>query len=136
MLETLLLSAALMAPADDRAPSPSRGVNRFMDSGHQVWARTPSWIRHLSLCIRRHESINAGHYDAANPTSTARGAYQFLRGTWQGNAKWAKWNGKYVARGYATADAAPAWVQDVVFIHSIQRGGIKAWRGTGCPGTA
>lgn len=137
MLETILLTGALMLPnTDDREPAPSRGATRFMDSGHRVWVNTPAWIRHLSLCIRKHESINAGHYKAANPASSARGAYQFLRATWQGNAKWAKWNGKHVARGYATADSAPAWVQDVVFIHSINNGGIKAWRGTGCPGTA
>lgn len=138
MIEAALTAAALMLPAldDDRQVAPSRGAARYMDSNHAVWSDTPRWIRELSLCIRRHESITAGHYKAVNGQgSSAAGAYQFLRGTWQGNAKWAKWRGQYVARPYATADAAPAWVQDVVFIHSIERGGIKAWRGTDCPGT-
>lgn len=136
MIETMMMAAVMLPPVDDRHPKPSRGVSRYMDSNHAVWSDTPRWIRDLSLCIRRHESINAGHYDAANKSSSARGAYQMLSTTWLGNAKWAKWRGKYVARGYASADQAPAWVQDVVFIHSIQQGGIKAWRGTGCPGTA
>lgn len=131
----LTVVLALPANDDSRQVSPSRGVSRFMDSGHPVWASTPRWIRELSLCIRRHESITSGHYKAENPTSTAAGAYQMLSTTWLGNAKWAKWRGEYVARPYATASAAPAWVQDVVFIHSIKQGGIKAWQGTGCPGT-
>jgi muramidase (phage lysozyme) len=109
--------------------------NRWMDSGHNVWNAAPRWIRDLGLCIRKHESISAGHYNAENPISTASGAYQFLDGTWQGNAKWTKVNGKYVARGYARASDAPSWVQDAVFIHSIKGGGIKAWHGTWCPGT-
>lgn len=135
-MAAMIMSGTSVAQADDRDPAPSRQMaNRFMDSGHMIWAKTPAWIRHLSLCIRKHESINAGHYTAHNGTSSAAGAYQFLDGTWQGNAKWAKWNGKYVARQYKAANHAPAWVQDIVFIHSIKRGGIRAWNGTGCPGT-
>lgn len=110
-------------------------VNEWRDSGHRVWDRTPRWIRDLGECIRRHESWNIGMYTAQNPVSTASGAYQFLDSTWQGNAKWAKFGGEYVARDYVKARHAPPHVQDIVFIHSIQRGGIKAWRGTGCPGT-
>jgi muramidase (phage lysozyme) len=108
-----------------------------MDSGHAVWWKTPRWIRDLGLCIRRHESINAGHYKADNGTSTASGAYQMIQATWDGNARYARWKGHYVARPYVgkPASSAPQWVQDVVFIHSIERGGIKAWHGTWCPGT-
>ena len=130
------IAVALAAPAGDREPAPSRSAaSRYMDSGHDVWGDTPRWIRDLSLCIRKHESLTAGHYKAHNGTSSAAGAYQFLDGTWQGNAKWAKWRGEYVARKYKAANHAPAWVQDVVFVHSITNGGIKAWRGTGCAGT-
>jgi muramidase (phage lysozyme) len=102
-----------------------------------VWAEQPGWLWSLSRCIRNHESINVGHYQAENPVSTAAGAYQYIQSTWDGNARWAKWNGRYVARKYVgkPASHAPAWVQDVVFIHTISRGGIKAWNGTGCPGT-
>lgn len=109
--------------------------NRWMDSGHLVWDTAPRWIRDLGFCIRKHESIHSGHYNAENPISTASGAYQFLDGTWRGNAKWTKVNGKYVARQYSRASDAPDWVQDAVFIHSIKNGGIKAWHGTWCRGT-
>lgn len=137
MIAEALLTVALALPvSDDRQVSPSRGTStRYMDSGHAVWGKTARWIRELSLCIRRHESINAGHYKARNGQSSAAGAYQMLSAHWLGNARWAKWQGRYVARGYRTASAAPAWVQDVVFIHSIKHGGIKAWKGTGCQGT-
>ena len=134
----LTVAAPTVAHADDRAPAPSRqGVNRFMDSGHAVWARTPGWIRSLALCVARHESIMAGHYKANNSRSTASGRYQLLQSTWDGNARWARWRGQFVARpfvGRPASDAAP-WIQDVVFIHSIRNGGIKAWHGTWCPGT-
>lgn len=118
----------------ERGNRPARNEsNRWMDSGaFTVWAGVPSWIRDLGLCIRKHESIEQGHYKAHNGTSSAAGAYQFLDGTWQGNAKWTKVNGEYVARKYAAANHAPAWVQDAVFIHSIRNGGVLNWVGTHC----
>ena len=119
------------APFEAKAASEAT----YRDSHHAVWDHTPRWIRDLGKCIRHHESINAGHYRADNPKSTASGAYQMINSTWQGNAKWATWRGDRVARTYKTAASAPRWVQDVVFIHSIRNGGIKAWHGTGCPGT-
>jgi hypothetical protein len=138
----ILVSAAVEAATNDsdrqwEASRPDRGgAGRYLDSNvRAVWDDVPTWIRSLALCVARHESLHSGHYVAENPTSTAAGRYQFLSSTWQGNAKWAKVDGKFVARQYATASAAPAWVQDAVFVHSIQNGGIKAWRGTGCAGT-
>lgn len=122
------LVAAIAAPI--AAPASQTAVaNMWQDSGHDVWAGVPKWIRDLGYCIRKHESINAGHYTAENPTSTASGAYQFIQSTWTGNAKWVK-----VAKRWAhrPAGQAPAWVQDAVFIHSIRNGGAKAWKGTGC----
>lgn len=107
--------------------------NRWMDSGaFTVWVGVPRWIRDLGLCIRKHESIMAGHYKAHNGSSSAAGAYQFLDGTWSGNAKWTKVNGEYVARKYAAANHAPPWIQDAVFIHSIKKGGVLNWVGTNC----
>lgn len=135
MIDALLLTAAVAAGPVDR---PVSQPNQWRDSGHLVWDGTPRWIRDVGECIRRHESWNIGMYTAiySGPvSSTASGAYQFLDSTWQGNAKWAKFNGEFVARGYARAYQAPPWVQDTVFIHSVKNGGLKAWRGTGCPGT-
>lgn len=81
-------------------------------------------------CVRQHES--RGDYKAQNPVSTSSGAYQFIDATWLGNAKWARWGDSYPARGYAKARHAPAWVQDLVALHSIRRGGFRHWHGTGC----
>jgi hypothetical protein len=91
-----------------------------------AWGNTPKWIRELGMCIRRHESHH--NYRAKNGEgSTASGAYQFLNGTWLGNAKWV-----VQAVKYPTAKSAPAWVQDLVFVHSIKHGGIHNWDGTHC----
>lgn len=119
-----------MGPAKTTKSQP----NKWMDSGHAVWQSAPKWIRDLGLCIRKHESIRSGHYNAENPISTASGAYQYLDGTWVGNNKFTKVNGKRVPQ-YAHASSAPKWVQDAVFIHTIKHGGIKAWHGTHCSGT-
>ena len=136
MFEALVITAALALPAtnnnDHRQQSPSRSsTSRFLDSGAAVWDHTPVWIRNLSLCIRRHESLHAGHYKANN-RSGASGAYQFMPGTWRGNALFTPGAKKYA---HGRASSAPAAVQDAVFIHSIRHGGIRAWHGTWCSGT-
>jgi hypothetical protein len=110
----------------------SRGGGRWGDSGHPRWDRVPAWTRAFAKCVRAHESASAGLYRAENSISSASGAYQFLTGTWQGIAHWTRWRGEYVARRYPTAGSAPAWVQDLVFIHSVVRGGQHHWAGTGC----
>ena len=104
-------------------------TNKYRDSGTDLWDKTPEWIRKLSLCIRKHESLNMGHYEAENPKSTASGAYQMIYAFWHGNAKWVR-----IAKRYADGPAgnAPAHVQDAVFIHSILNGGVLAWKGTNC----
>jgi hypothetical protein len=117
----------LVTPAitiHEQAPS-----NKYQDSNSDVWKGVPKWIRELSLCIRKHESLNMGHYEAENPKSTASGAYQMIYSFWNGNAKWVR-----IAKRYANGPAgnAPARVQDAVFIHSIRNGGVLAWKGTGC----
>jgi hypothetical protein len=104
-------------------------TNRYQDSNGEIWKGVPKWIRELSLCIRKHESLNMGHYEAENPNSTASGAYQMIYAFWHGNAKWVP-----IAKRYAKGPAgnAPAHVQDAVFIHSIRNGGVLAWKGTNC----
>jgi hypothetical protein len=143
MFEALVVTAALALPSSDlhdrewAVQRPTRGgASRYLDSNvPAVWRGVPQKARLTWLCIRRHESLHSGHYTAANPSSSARGAGQWIRGTWQGVARWVRVDGKYVARGYSTADQAPAWVQDAAFVHVWKRGGLSMWHGTGCPGT-
>lgn len=85
---------------------------------------TPAEQAFLS-CVATRESHNNPR--AKNPRSTAAGTYQFLTATWRGNAKWATWKGTKPARHYPTADKAPAWVQHLVALHSIRRGGWTHW---------
>lgn len=91
---------------------------------------TPQEREFLSCVASRESNHNPR---AKNPNSTAAGTYQFLTATWQGNAKWAKWKGTRPARKYATADQAPAWVQHLVALHSIRRGGWTHWHYPGSP---
>lgn len=118
-------SSAVSLAQHDTARDPS------VTSRGPHWQRAPRWVRELAECVIRHESLNAGHYRAENPTSTASGAYQMIDSTWRGNAR-------YVAGAaqYSRAKYAPPRVQDRVFIHSIMQGGASNWRGTGCPTTS
>ena len=75
-------------------------------------------------CVRRHES--GGNYQAQNPTSTASGAYQYLRSTWL------TMSARAGHGGYPTARSAPPWVQDAVAIYTVNSGWASAWNGTGC----
>ena len=137
-----ITAAAVEVPANDTdrewsVQRPSRGgASRYMDSNvPAVWKGASHAERAVWLCIRRHESIMAGHYTAANRISSARGAGQWLLGTWQGLAKWVKVDGEFVARQYPEAHLAPAWVQDAAVRHVDKRGGLGRWNGTWCPGT-
>jgi hypothetical protein len=150
MFDALVLTAALALPNDDptttappqhhaaaaphRVESPSRGgVGRYGDSNvAAVWNGVSTRARTFWMCVRNHESRHSGHYVAHNGHSSAAGAGQWLTGTWQGVARWVKVHGKYVARGYSTADRAPAWVQDAAFVHVWNHGGQSMWRGTHC----
>lgn len=80
-------------------------------------------------CVRAHES--GGNYRAANPVSTASGAYQFLDSTWR------TLSGRSGHSGYARAMHAPPAVQDAVAQWTIAQpvrvsGGYGNWAGTGC----
>lgn len=120
----------IVAPKEAPHALPKVIPNRYQDSGHFAWDTAPTWVRELAACIRTHESRH--DYRAHNATSSAAGAYQFLDGTWQGNAKWTKYQGKYVAKQYKAANHAPAYIQDLVFMHSIDEGGVLNWKGTHC----
>lgn len=91
------------------------------------------------VCVRRHESDrgaypHANGYRAQNPSSSASGAYQYLRGSWATLSQMAGHG------GYPTAASAPPAVQDAVTLWVISQpvsvsGGRGNWAGTGCPGT-
>lgn len=147
ILSLVTPAAAMAAPSplvgvseNDRAQAverPSRGgAGRYGDSNvYAVWKGASHAERSFWECVRNHESRHAGHYDAANPVSTARGAGQWLRGTWQGVIVWVKWRGEFVDRDlskYPEASDAPAWIQDLAFRHIWKRGGQSMWRGTNC----
>ena len=148
MIEAIALAAVMYTmPADPlaesgghrpsashRVESPSRGgVGRYGDSNvASVWNGVSGEARRFWMCVRNHESRRSGHYRAHNGHSSAAGAGQWLTGTWRGVAHWVKVNGTYVARGYSTADQAPAWVQDAAFVHVWNRHGVSMWRGTHC----
>lgn len=140
MIEAALMYAALHTspnPQPPREVRPSRGgMGRYLDSNvATVWRGASHHERAVWLCIRNHESRHSGHYTAQNPTSTASGAGQWLQSTWSGLAHWVRVNGRWVARDYTQAKDAPAWVQDAAYRHVYARGGLRMWRGTGCPGT-
>ena len=71
-------------------------------------------------CVRRHES--GGNYQAQNPTSTASGAYQYLRSTWR------TMSARAGHGGYPTARSAPPWVQDAVAVYTVNSGWRPKWR--------
>lgn len=104
---------------------------RWHDSG-SAWVGKPLWMRELALCIARHESMNAGHYRADNPRSSASGRYQMLQAMWDGNVRWVPGGAAWVG---LPASAAPPRIQDLAFINSIVHDGARHWRGTGCKGT-
>lgn len=87
------------------------------------------------VCVRHHESDrgpwpHANGYRAQNPSSSASGAYQYLRGSWATLSQMAGHG------GYPTAASAPPAVQDAVTLYVInnprQTGGRSHWNGTGC----
>jgi hypothetical protein len=77
------------------------------------------------VCTRAHESDSAGGYRAVSPGGTYRGAYQFLRSTWNTVARHA---GRYDLVGVDPAAAAPA-DQDAMALHLYQWQGAAPWGG-------
>ncbi len=126
MIAEIALATALLSQAPEAKPD-----NRYLDSGNaRVWRGVPPHAREVWFCIRRHESIEAGHWTAANPRSSASGAGQWLDSTWRSLAKWIP-----EARPYSRAKYAPPRVQDLVFVHVYNHHGLRMWHGTWCPGT-
>ena len=110
MIDALLLSAAMHAPASDRTPQPSR--------------KDSAAVRFLT-CVAHHESH--GNPKAENPVSTASGIFQFLDGTWRHYAAHVP-----SARRFSHAAHAPAAAQWDVALLAVKWGGHGNWRGTHC----
>lgn len=108
-------------------PHASRGgAPRWGDSDDSVWRRSPAWVRVFARCVRHHESVNAGHYQARNPYSSAAGGYQMLSSTYRALAR----SAGVPYRG--SADRAPAFEQDRIFVWAVMHGQASHWRGTHC----
>ena len=76
-------------------------------------------------CIKHRES--RGQYDVVNTSSGAAGAYQFMPGTWNNNARSA---GRTDLVGVNPSNASPA-DQDVMAQHLLATQGLGPWGG-GC----
>ncbi len=76
-------------------------------------------------CTRAHESDTAGGYRAVSPDGVYRGAYQFLRSTWNNVARAA---GRTDLVGVDPAAASPA-DQDQIALFLFQRAGYGPWGG-------
>ena len=77
------------------------------------------------VCTRRHESDTSGGYHAVSAGGTYRGAYQFLRSTWNNTARAA---GRPDLVGVDPAAAAPA-DQDQLALFLYHQQGAGPWGG-------
>ncbi len=94
-------------------PLPPAGTpESWVDAGHGVF------VPPIMLRIRRCESHD--NYQAANPASSARGAYQFLTGSWSDYGHAARY-------GVSRADLASPAQQDEAAVLTWQRSGTSPW---------
>jgi hypothetical protein len=89
-----------------------------------VQSQSPSQDPFLK-CTRAHESDSAGGYRAVSPDGVYRGAYQFLRSTWDNVARAA---GRPDLVGVDPAAASPA-DQDQLALFLFQHAGPGPWGG-------
>ena len=86
--------------------------NGFVDAGHGVMV--PPILLQIRYCESR------DNYTAANPSSSARGAYQFLTGSWAGY-------GHRDRYGVSQAHLATPAQQDEAALITWQRDGTRPW---------
>lgn len=85
----------------------------------------PAVLQRIRGCESGDGPSSPGNYRAADPRSTATGAYSVLRGTWR---SWSKAYGSDVgAPRYSRAKDAPAWVQDTVAVRAFNAQGTRPW---------
>ena len=87
--------------------------------------RSSAYNGDILACIKNRES--RGQYDVVNPSSGAAGAYQFMPGTWDNNARSA---GRTDLVGVNPANASPV-DQDAMAHYLLSTQGLGPWGG-GC----
>ena len=108
---TTVAETTTTAPPTTAAPTTAAG-NGYVNAGHGVY------VPPILLEIRRCES--GGNYKAANPYSSARGAYQFLTGSWAAYGHAARY-------GVSQAHLASNAQQDEAALITWQRDGTRPW---------
>ncbi len=91
---------------------PTTADNGFVDAGHGVYV--PPILLEIRYCESR------DNYQAANPSSSARGAYQFLTGSWEAYGHAARY-------GVSQAHLATNAQQDEAALITWQRDGTRPW---------
>jgi len=113
---TTVAETTTTAPPTTAAPTtaaPTTAANNgYVNAGHGVY------VPPILLEIRRCES--GGNYNAANPYSSARGAYQFLTGSWAAYGHAARY-------GVSQAHLATNAQQDEAALITWQRDGTRPW---------
>jgi hypothetical protein len=107
-----------IAEAIDTTCAPRNWPEGWVDAGHGI--PVPPILLKIRWCESRDD------YQAANPTSSARGAYQYLRGSWE-------WYGYAERYGVPSADLATPAEQDAAAVDTWQRSGTTPWNASkGC----
>jgi hypothetical protein len=83
---SLLLAPAAHAGSDPATAPDARDLMGIEESLYQGKHYTPERWEEFRLCVIHRES--RGNYRAANKTSSARGAYQFLDRSWRDSLVW------------------------------------------------
>lgn len=97
---------------DTTAAPTTANPDGFVDAGHGVFV--PAILLDIRYCESR------DNYTAANPSSSARGAYQFLTGSWESY-------GHADRYGVAQAHLATPAQQDEAALITWQRDGTRPW---------
>lgn len=105
-------AAATTAEETTTTAPPTTADNGFVDAGHGVMV--PPILLEIRYCESR------DNYTAANPYSSARGAYQFLTGSWAAYGHAARY-------GVSQAHLATPAQQDEAALLTWQRDGTRPW---------
>jgi hypothetical protein len=124
MIEAIVMSAAMMLPADADVPTTNyRGV-------HYAKKWEP-----FRKCVVKRES--KGDYQARNPRSSAAGAYQFLANKWRDSLVWMllpEFGANVRILNTVPLHKWPALYQDAAFFTVVAtQNGWRHWYYSGSP---